>query len=52
MCMSDLSSPQPLEIEYDRWMRKWQSETSKPERFNLPHKIEVVQFVFVQIPLR
>ncbi|CAH3142371.1 unnamed protein product [Pocillopora meandrina] len=29
MYMSDLRSPQTLDIEYDRWMRKWQSETDK-----------------------
>ena len=31
MCTLDLASPQPLETEYDRWMRKWQSETDKPD---------------------
>lgn len=29
--MSDLPSPQTLDIEYDRWMKKWQSETDKPD---------------------
>ena len=29
MYMSDLRSPQTFDIEYDRWMRKWQSETNK-----------------------
>ena len=29
--MSDLPIPQTLDIEYDRWMRKWQSETDKPD---------------------
>ena len=31
MYMSDLPSPQPLDIEYVHWMRKCQSETDKPE---------------------
>ena len=31
MNMSDLRSPQTLDIEYDRWMRKWQSETNKKD---------------------
>ena len=31
MYMSDLPSPQSLDIEYDGWMRKWQSETDKPD---------------------
>ena len=31
MYMSDLRSPQTLDIEYDRWMKKWQSETDKPD---------------------
>lgn len=29
--MSDLPIPQTLDIEYDRWMRKWKSETDKPD---------------------
>lgn len=41
MYMSDLPSPQPLDIEYVHWMRKCQSETDKP-----------AQFVFVKISLR
>ena len=31
MYISDLPSPQTLDIEYDRWMRKWQSQTDKPD---------------------
>ena len=31
MYRSDIPSPQTLDIEYDRWMRRWQSETDKPD---------------------
>ena len=31
MYQSDLPSPWTLDIEYDRWSRKWKSEVTKPD---------------------
>ena len=50
MYMSDLPSPQPLDI--DRWMRKWQIRDGQTRRAsNLSCRFEVTQYVFVQISL-
>ena len=52
MYVSDIPSPETLDIEYDRWMRRWQSETDKPDALQPALQFEVTQFVFVQISLR
>ena len=31
MYQSDLPSPWTLDIEYDKWSRKWKSEVTKPD---------------------
>ena len=42
MYKSDLPSPHTLGIEYDRWLRKWKSEVTKPA--SLQPALEVKHF--------
>jgi len=42
MYKSDLPSPHTLDIEYDRWLRKWKSEVTKPD--SLQPVLEVKHF--------
>ena len=42
MYKSDLPSPQTLDVEFERWSRKWQSELTKPD--SLQPALEVKHF--------
>ena len=44
MYKSDLPSPQTLDVEFERWLRKWQSELTKPD--SLQPALEVKHFPF------
>ena len=50
MYMSDLPNPHHLDIEYDRWMRKWQPETDKPDALQPALQVRT-QFVLFKVPL-
>lgn len=44
MYKSDLPSPQTLDVEFERWLRKWQSKLTKPD--SLQPALEVKHFPF------
>ena len=49
MYKSDLPSPHTLDIEYDRWLRKWKSEVTKPD--SLQPALEVKHFTSSEVHL-